>query len=201
MIHSFGTVNDEPADSSLADFRGDIEQSNPLFQAYDMDSNDLSIVKNIAKEMIQVNGAPVRVHIRTDNADHDKIFDEDADPTYWAPINIRGFFVPNPMEYELTLWGVDSPNKTIIIFNLDEVAAIFPNRLFRTGDLIELPYDSKSQQKPKYFSIDNAQETGNFRYTWLYLTCQTTLIVGDVNLRPAQDIVEAIDEYTDEING
>ena len=53
---------------------------------------------------------------------------------------------------------------------------------------------------PKYYAIDNAQETGNFRYTWLYLKCQATLIVGDVNLRPAQDMAASIDEYTDEVD-
>jgi hypothetical protein len=201
MIYNSSTLDGELSAISAQCFRSDIEQSNPLFKVYDMESNDVATVKQLAKEMIQVNGAPCKIHIRTDNADHDKIFDEDADPTYWSPIELRGFFVPNPMEYELTPWGVDSPNKTVIVFCLDEVSAKFPNRLFRTGDLIELPYDSKSQQKPKYFKIDNAQETGNFRYNWLYLTCQTTLIVGDVNLRPAQDMINDIDEYTDEVDG
>jgi hypothetical protein len=200
MIYNFSAVAAQ-ATNPITDFRSDVAKSNPLFQAFDEESPDISTVKQIALEMIQINGAPVKVHIRTDNADHDRVFDEDADPTYWAPFDIKGFFVPNPMEYELTLWGVDSPNKTVIVFALSQVAEKFPNRLFRPGDLIELPYDSASQQKPKYFMIDNAQETGNFRYSWLYLTCQTTLVVGDVNILPPNDAVETIDEYTDEVNG
>jgi hypothetical protein len=200
MIYSFSGIN-EQAISTQTDFRSDVQQSNPLYQVQDVDSPDIALVKKTAIEMIQVNGALVRVHTRTDNMDHDKIFDEDTDPTYWAPISLKGFFVPNPMEYELTLWGVDCPNKQEIVFALEQVVGLKPNRLFRPGDLIELPFDSQSQQKPKYFMIDNASEVGNFRYVWLYLKCVTTLIVGDVNLRPAQDAVETIDEYTDEVNG
>jgi hypothetical protein len=202
MIYSFSGINELAAVDTQIDFRSDVQQSNPLYQVQDVDSPDIALVKKIALEMIQVNGALVRVHMRTNNMDHDKVFDEDADPTYWKPIGIKGFFVPNPMEYELTLWGVDCPNKQEIVFALQQVIAEVPkDRLFRPGDLIELPFDSQSQQKPKYFMIDNASEVGNFRYNWLYLKCVTTLIVGDVNLRPAQDMVETIDEYTDEVDG
>ena len=199
MIYSFSTPGEQP-NVGQTDFRSDVEQSSPLFQASDANSADISTARQIALEMIQVNGAQTLVHCRTDNADHDKIFDEDPDPTYWYPIPIKGFFVPKPLEYDLTLWGVDSPNKTEVVFALEQVTNL-SKRLFRPGDLVELPYNSQSQQKPKYYAIDNAQETGNFRYTWLYLTCQVTLIVGDVNIRPAQDAVQTIDEYTDEVNG
>ena len=201
MIHSFTSIDERAPSNTQIDFRSDIEQSNPLFQAYDINSSDIALAKKIALEMIQVNGALVRVHPRTNNMDHDKVFDEDVDPTYWNPVTIKGFFVPNPMEYELTLWGVDCPNKQEVVFALEQIVEKFPNRLFRPGDLIELPFDSQSQQKPKYFMIDNASEIGNFRYVWLYLKCSTTLIVGDVNLRPAQDMVTSIDEYTDEVDG
>ncbi|MFA5767796.1 MAG: hypothetical protein WC919_07810 [Candidatus Paceibacterota bacterium] len=201
MIHSFSYVDEQGPTGLQADFRSDVEQFNPLFQVNDVDSSDIGLAKKLALEMIQVNGAIVQIHTRTDNMDHDKTFDEDADPTYWNPITLKGFFVPNPMEYELTLWGVDCPNKQEIVFALEQVVEAAPNRLFRPGDLIELPFDSQSQQKPKYFMIDNASEIGNFRYTWLYLKCVTTLIVGDVNLRPAQDIVTSTDEYTDEVDG
>ncbi|MCK9557753.1 MAG: hypothetical protein M0R50_06900 [Candidatus Cloacimonetes bacterium] len=200
MIYSFTGMNDESLSSqSQMDFRSDVERSNPLYQVQDANAPDIALAKKIALEMIQVNGASVLIHVRTDNMDHDKVFDEDANPTYWKPISFKGFFVPNPMEYELTQWGVDCANKQEIIFALEQVVAAYPNRLFRPGDLIELPFDSKSQQKPKYFMIDNASEVGNFRYNWLYLKCSTTLIVGDTNIRPAQDIVETIEEYTDEV--
>ena len=202
MIYTFGNAGGEQAPSNTQmDFRSDVAQANPLFQAADINSSDIALARKIALEMIQVNGAAVLVHRRTDNMDHDKIFDEDPNPTYWKPIHLKGFFVPQPLEYELTLWGVDNKNKAEIVFALDEVVGLSSTRLFRTGDLIEVPYNSQSKQKPKYYAIDNAQEIGNFRYVWLYLKCQTTLIVGDVNLRPAQDMVETIDEYTDEVDG
>lgn len=202
MIHNFSSTHEQPPVSTLLDFRSDVEQSNPLFQAHDVDSADISIVRQITREMIQVNGANVKIHARTDNADHDKVFDEDADPTYWPPISdIKGFFVPQPLEYELTLWGVDTNNKTEIVFSLEEIASKLPNRLLRPGDLIEVPYNSQSQQKPRYYAVNNAQEFGNFRYTWLYMKCQATLLVGEINLRPAQDAVASVDEYTDEVDG
>lgn len=200
MIHSFSTFDGASDLGASTDFRSDIEQANPLFQANDVDNPDISMAKRIAIEMIQVNGALVRVHPRTDNMDHDTVFDEDANPTYWSPISLKGFFVPNPMEYELTQWGVDCPNKQEIVFALEEVVSKLPDRLFRPGDLIEMPLDFKSQQKPKYFLIDNASEVGNYRYQWLYLKCTTTLIVGDTNIRPAGDMVQTVSEYTDEIN-
>jgi len=201
MIHDFSSTNTLPAASGQPDFRSDIEQSNPLFHASDIDSADIGMVRQITREMIQVNGAAVKIHPRTDNADHDKVFDEDADPTYWPPIDLKAFFVPQPLEYELTLWGVDaSNNKTEIVFALDEVVEKLPNRLLRSGDLIEVPYNSQSQQKPKYYAVDNAQEAGNFRYIWLYMKCQATLLLGEVNLRPAQDAIGSVDEYTDEVN-
>lgn len=201
MIYNFSTLDGTPATPGLSDFRSDVEQSNPLYQAYDVNSPDIALAKKVALETIQVDGAAVIVHRRTDNMDHDKVFDEDADPTYWSPLHLKGFFVPNPMEYELMQWGVDCPNKQVITFALEQVVSISPKRLFRPGDLIELPMDSKSQQNPKYFMIDNASEVGNFRYTWLYLRCDTTLIVGDVNIRPAQDMVHSVDDYTDEVDG
>ena len=200
MIHNFSNTHEQPV-AAQTDFRSDVEQNNPLFQVHDQDSADVATAKRIAREMIHVNGANLLIHRRTDNMDHDKVFDEDSNPTYWKPIPLKGFFAPQPLEYELTLWGVDTNNKTKVAFVLDEVMEVSPTRLFRSGDLIELPYNSQSQQKPKYYAVDNAQETGNFRYNWLYLTCQVTLIVGDVNLRPAQEAVESVDEYTDEVNG
>jgi hypothetical protein len=201
MIYTFGGSIGEQSLTDNTDFRSDVQQSNPLFQASDVNSADIATAKKLALDMIQVNGANTLVHPRTDNMDHDKIFDEDPNPTYWAPVHIKGFFVPNPLEYELTLWGVDAANKQQIVFALEEVVSLSPKRLFRPGDLIELPFNSQSQQKPKYYAIDNAQEFGNFRYNWLYLKCDATLIVGDVNIRPAQDAVEDISEYTDEVDG
>ena len=199
MIYSFSSMTEQPG-AGQPDFRSGVEQSNPLFRASDVNSSDITLAKKIALEMVQVNGADTLIHMRTNNSDHDKVFDEDPNPTYWNPVSIKGFFVPQPLEYELTLWGVDSANKVEIVFALEQVSDVSPIRLFRVGDLVEVPYRSQSQQKPKYYAIDNAQETGNFRYTWLYLKCQATLIVGDIYLRPAQDMVQTIEEYTDEVS-
>ena len=190
---SFGEPNPAPATS----FRSDVETSNPLYSVQNQTSQDIATVQRIAHEMIQ-RYALVNVHCRTDNADHDKVFDEDPDPTYWPPIPLKAFFVPKPLEYELTLWGVDAPNQTEIVFSMVDINDNFRERLLRSGDLIEIPYNSQSKQRPKYYKVDNAQEFGNFRYVWLYLKCQTTNIVGDPNIRPAYDQGAGPNNFTDE---
>lgn len=195
MIYSFSS--EQALASGFSGFRSDVEQSNPLYQVQNADSADITTVRRLATEMIQINGANVRIHPRTNNDDHNKVWDEDADPTYKTPVNCKGFFVPQPLEYELTQWGVDTTNKAEIVFSLDEMVSLFGNRLLRTGDLIELPFNSQMKEKPKYYLVDNAQEFGNFRYTWLYLKCQTTLMPGEVNLKPAQDHTMVDQNYPD----
>jgi hypothetical protein len=132
------------------------------------------------------------VHARTDNADVRAVHDEDPDPTYAPPALLKGVFVPKPLEFELTRWGVDTSTAQEITFCLEDVLARFRERLLRPGDLLQLPYNSQGASKPKYFEITNSQEFGNFRYIWLYLRCQATLLLGDANIRPATDAAEEL---------
>ena len=164
-----------------------------MYQVHDINSRDIGTVRRLVREMISVGGALVQVHTRTMNDDVDDIWDEDPDPTYLVPETFKAVFVPQPLETELTMWGADvSNNQTEIAFFLLDIHEKFGDRLLRTGDLIEVPYNSISAQKPKYYYVNNAQETGNFRYTWLYLNCHTSLITGDVNIRPATDQIQLI---------
>lgn len=194
MQYRFGqTSSDILTASTPLGMRSDVETFNPLYQVHDVNAADIQTVKRIVGEMIRIAGAAVQVHTRTDNDDVDGVWDEDPDPTYWNPKLFKAFFVPQPLEFELTQWGVDVPNnQTDIVFALDDVVTEWPTRLLRPGDLIEIPYNSLSVQKPKYFYVNNAQESGNFRYIWLYMKCTCALLTGDVNIRPATDQVQAI---------
>jgi len=194
MLHRFSqTPSDTIATNTPLGYRSDIEVMHPLYQVHDINSRDIETARRIVKEMISVGGGLVQVHTRTMNEDVDDIWDEDPDPTYWMPQYFKATFVPQPLEFELTQWGVDvANNQTEIAFALSDIYEKFGERLLRTGDLIEVPYNSVSAQKPKYYYVNNAQEKGNFRYTWLYLNCQSSLISGDVNIRPATDQIQLI---------
>lgn len=186
MIHRFGMLSHDsvPIAGGL-DSRDEAQMASPLYQVDDKEASDISTAYKIAEEMINVNGAHVMLHARTDNEDVDEVFDEDPDPTYWNPIPMRAFFTPQPLERELTKWGADAAdNKTEIVFIRAHIFKQFGARLLRAGDLIEVPYNSVSNSKPKYYQVDTAQETGIYRYQWLYVTCKVTLLTGDANIRP-----------------
>jgi len=193
MIHRFGQSEGVVPISAHSN-RTDVEIENPLYQVQDIESLDVASARRVAREAVNVDGALVRIYARTDNDDVDVVWDEDPDPTYMAPVPLKGFFVPQPLEAELTQWGVEfSNNRAEVAFVLEEMFGAFGDRLLRPGDLLEVPYNSISRVKPKYYKIENAQETGNYRYTWLYLTCQAMLLQGDVNIRPATDQLQYVD--------
>lgn len=194
MLHRFSqTPSDIVTTNAPLGYRSDIEAFHPLYQVHDINAKDIGTVRRIAKEMIYINGGLVKVHARTMNEDVDDIWDEDPDPTYLMPENFKAFFIPQPLEFELTQWGADvANNQTEIAFVLGDVHEKYGERLLRTGDLIEVPYNSVSIHQPKYYYVNNAQESGNFRYIWLYMNCQASLITGDVNIRPATDQIQLI---------
>lgn len=186
MIHRFGLLTHDvvPIAAGL-DNRDEAQMANPLYQVDDKEAPDISTAYKIAEEMINVNGANVILYARTENEDVDDVFDEDPDPTYWNPTPLKAFFTPQPLERELTKWGADAAdNKTEIVFLRSHIFKEFGDRLLRPGDLIEVPYNSMSRTKPKYYQVDTAPETGMYRYQWLYITCKTTLLMGDPNIRP-----------------
>ena len=201
MIHRFTQQSTDldilvPA-QRYQDNRTEEQQDNPLYQVHDPDAHDVALVYKIAKEMIRVNGAHVEMHTRTDNEDIDGVFDEDADPTYWPAMSFKAFFSPQPLEFELKSWGVDAQNQVEIVFFRDDLFERLGERLARVGDIIEIPYNSVSKHKPRFYRLDNSQETGNFRYMWLYMTCQATLLTGDVNIRPHTHDELPISDYVD----
>ena len=108
MLHRFSQTPSDILDAGAPlGHRSDIEQMHPLYQVHDINSRDIQTAKRIAKEMVSIGGGLVQVHLRTMNEDVDDIWDEDPDPTYWMPQYFKAIFVPQPLEFELTQWGVD----------------------------------------------------------------------------------------------
>ena len=192
-IHRFavntGQVDPDTFNTILTSFRSESEQRHTPVAIHDNESADIRLARSQVREMIQVSGAEVTVYIRTDNADFDNVWDEDSDPTYWNPIKIKGYFKPQPLEAELKVWGAEVINKTEIVFDHHEVNQLVGERMFRAGDVIQLPYNAATVAlSPKNYRVLNATPSGNFRYTWLYLTCQMETLTADITVRPEEDI-------------
>jgi len=194
-IHRFAI--EQTIDHSLIheDQRSDIDQRHTALSLYDTESNDVKLARKMADEAINVSGAEVKLYIRTDNQDYDPVWDSDPDPTYWKPYYLKGFFKPSQLEAELNKWGVNVINKIEIVFSFRTIYMQFLERMIRTGDVVQIQYNS-SGINPKSYRVVNATPTGNFRYTWLYFTCQCEILTADVTVRPEDDLKVINDDDT-----
>ncbi len=188
-IYAFGIDTNQSGgdifDSVGNDHRSDMEQRHTLLAVHNPTNNDLKTARALAEEMINVSGAEIKLYIRTDNADYDKLWDADPDPTYWNPIPIKAFFKPQPLELELKKWGADSVNKTELVFSHLQLFRLFNDRMVRVGDVVQIPYNSAVEGlNPKYYRIVNASPSGNYRYNWLYFNCQIEALTADMTVRP-----------------
>lgn len=192
-LHRFavntGQVSPDTFNTIWESNRSDVEQRHTPVALHDEGSADVRLARQLSVEQINVSGAEVRVFLRTDNEDFDQVWDEDADPTYWSPVPMKAFFKPEPLQAELQPWGIDTPNKTEIVFSHWQVINEFGERTLRTGDVIQVPYNA-ANNSPKNFRILNATPTGNFRYVWLYLTCQVEVLTADITVRVEEDLPE-----------
>mgnify|MGYP003645841497 CR=1 FL=1 len=192
-IHNFavdtGQISPAKFDTILTSFRSDVEQRHTPVALHDPESADVRMARSQAREIINVSGAEVTVYMRTDNADFDSVWDEDADPTYWNPVKIKGYFKPQPLEAELKQWGAEVVNKTEIVFDHFSIHQLTGERMLRAGDVIQLPYNAATTAlNPKNYRILNVTPSGNFRYNWLYLTCQLETLTADITVRPEEDM-------------
>lgn len=198
MLHSFGMAQPgiEPAefDNILESLRTDVEQRHTPLAIHNPESADIKLARQLAEEVINISGAELKVFVRTENNDYDAVWDEDPDPTYWTPLIIKGYFKPAPIEVELKRWGADTTsNQTEIVFSFRMLYTQLGDRMLRTGDVIQIPYNS-APINPKNYRILNATPSGNFRYNWLYYTCQAELLTADITVRPEQDMQDDQEE-------
>jgi hypothetical protein len=168
--------------------RSDSEQRHTKIALHDEDSPDIKMARQLADEIIHISGAEIEVYLRTDNNDNDEVFDEDADPTYWEPVPMKAYFKPQPIELELKKWGADMENhREEIIFSHRQLYAEFGERMLRTGDVLRIPYNAAAIN-PTTYRVTNATPSGNFRYIWLYFTCQVEVLTADITVRPKEDM-------------
>lgn len=186
-VYRFGvdTGQDGDYDHIAADLRSDVEQRHTPAALHDPGSLDLALARKMADEIINVSGAEVYVYPRTDNQAYDRVFDADADPTYWNPVSMKAYFKPQALELILEKWGATSETKTEITFSFHQLYLLFGERMVRVGDVVRVPWNGPNQQlTPKYFRITNATPAGNFRYHWLYYTCAVESLTADITVRP-----------------
>ena len=139
MIYSFGSDSEytnytETVESN----RSDVSQNSSMLSLWNPDAPSIKLARAKAEEIISISGAEMRIFTRTDNADYDAVWDEDPDPTYWKPFNIKGVFKPKPIEIELKAWGADSVNRLEVTFSHMQIYNTLGGRMLRTGDVIQV---------------------------------------------------------------
>lgn len=192
-IYDFGINQQYSSIDKLPDNRSDDQRYFSPLSTYNHDSADIAYAERLAEEMVNISGSWVKIYLRTNNmGSADDVWEEDADPTYFAPKLMKGFFAPEPANIELTKWGIDSPNKTTIIFSRSALYKENGDRLIRPGDIVEIPHNTMTQiadqslysNKDTFdkYRVINAADSGNFKYRWLYWNCVTELITGDITI-------------------
>lgn len=181
--------------SAMESYRSDADQLHSPLSLYDVNSRDIALARTMADEMINTSGAEIKIFARTENADYDSVWDEDPDPTYWRSESIKAFFKPEPIQTELTKWGADTKNTTEVVFSHMQLYALLNDRMLRTGDVLQLPYNA-AMINPKNFRILNGSPSGNYRYVWLYYTCQVETLTADVAVRPEEDMLVVDEPFT-----
>jgi len=168
---------------SVPDFRSDDDKTNPLGALYDHNSPDIAQAEAYALESLRITGAWVTVIPRTEDNKFDKTWNEDSDPTYYSGFDFKAFFAPPAPEITLTKFGIDGANKFEIIFSRSELLGSLGERLLRNGDVIIIPHNSLVL-KANRFKVLHSQDSGNYKYRWLYINCTVENMNKDESLAP-----------------
>lgn len=182
-IHNFDPAQGFSNLQQTTDFRSLADQQNPLNAVYDHNSPDIAQAEAYALENLRISGAWVTVIPRTEDNKFDKTWNEDADPTYYSGFDFKAFFAPPAPEVTLTKFGIDGANKFDIMFSRAELLGALGERLLRNGDVIIIPHNSLIL-KANRFKVLHPQDSGNFRYRWLYLSCVVENMNVDESLIP-----------------
>lgn len=196
-FYDFGMKQDDPTPSSFLqvgpDLRTPEQQLNSAFSLSDQDAPEILTARAEADSYINFSGNNIRIYPRTDNADYDKVWDEDPDPTYLTHYNMKAFYKPQPLQHELKKWGFDTTSNTEVVFSHRQLYEILGARMLRVGDVLYLPYNAASIN-PGYYRVTSASPTGQFRYIWLYFTCNVTILKADTTIRPVDDMQPRMDQ-------
>jgi hypothetical protein len=194
MIYDFSDKQQFTSLDKLPDHRSDAEQQNSLLSIFNHDNPDIAYAERLAYEWINISGAWLTVFKRTQNrGNKDEVWDEDADPTYYKGVKLKGYFIPQPAENALTRWGVDTPNQTTIHFSRANILHIFGEKMITDGDVIVIPHNTLTVtqnndlrsgigNRMDRYRVIKASDTGNSRYRWIYWTVQAEVILGDKSI-------------------
>lgn len=167
----------------VPDFRPENSILNPQQALYDHNNPDIAQAEAYALENLRIAGAWVTVLQRTDDNKYDRTWNEDSDPTYYQGYDFKAFFAPPAPEITLTKFGIDGATKFDLVFSRSELLSQFGERLLRNGDVVIIPHNSLVI-KANRFKILHTQDTGNYKYRWLYLTCTVENMNKDEALAP-----------------
>ena len=191
MIYNFDDKQKFSTIDNLPDFRSDSEQQNSLVSIYNHDNPDIAYAERLAYEWINISGAWVMVFKRTQNrGNKDELWEEDADPTYYKGIKIKGYLLLQPAENTLTRWGVDTQNQVTIHFSRASILHTFGAKMIADGDVIIVPHNTLTVtqnndlrtgvgNRMDRYRVIKACDTGNSRFRWLYWTVQAENLLGD----------------------
>jgi hypothetical protein len=173
---------------AVPDFRTKVEKQHTPLALYDHSKVDIAYAERLAEEIVNISGAWVTVFLKEPKRDtNGDVWDEDADPQYRSGVKTKAYFKPEPVQSELTRWGVDTATKATIVFSR---ASLFNEpgigtRLLLPGDVIEAPYNyaTKFDMGAFRFRILNVKHDGFFEYRWLYMHAVCELLTGDDALK------------------
>jgi len=192
-LYDFGNRDELPGPSQFLqqsqDNRTEQEKVNGALSVYNPESPEVLLARTNADEMINTSGAEVKIYPRTDNADFDLVWEEDPDPTYLNHYKIKAFFKPANLKIELKKWGIDTAAPTEVIFSHRQLFEVLGERMLRAGDVIYLPYNAAAIN-PTHYKVTNGAPSGNYRYMWLYFTCQAVILKADTTVRVQDDLQE-----------
>jgi hypothetical protein len=186
VIHDFSApIKDDnyPPLEGFIDLRSDVERQFPLGRQGTLNSPDIGTASAMATEAVAQGGNGVEVYLRTDNADYDKVWDEDPDPTYWASIPAVAAYEPKQLEVAMKGWNLDATVTLEFVFPYDYALALF-GRLLRKGDVVFVPFNAIGDLTPKFFRLTNVTPTGPYRYRWMYINCSGQNCSGDITVLP-----------------
>jgi hypothetical protein len=190
MIYEFGMKSGTPTPNFhlkvADDNRPEQDKLQSSISVYDEDAPEILTARSQVDEAINISGALVKVYPRTD-AFNDIVWEESPDPTYINHFKLKAFFKPSPLKIDLKKWGIDTQADLEIIFSHRQLYEVVGDRMLRNGDVINIPYNSASIN-PTHYKILNGSPTSNYRYTWLYFTCQATILKADKTVRVQDDI-------------
>jgi len=182
----FSTVDKIP------DPRTDEQKENSPISLYNHDIPDIALEERRVQELIEISGVPIIAykykvieHVKDSVQD---LWNEEQTKIYDSGTWVKGIVKMDLFQQYLTKFGIDTPLKLNVNFSRTKLLDIFGEELIRVGDVLRIPLNIPGKKFPHYFLVTEAHSSSNFRFRWLYWTCQTVLLVNDDEVRPFIEI-------------